>query len=171
MSEILARLVLRNEHLRKPHDKQIVTAKYRGNCREKCTMLSKRDYAQMEWTLRGEGPKTLCWYRAVTGKSAKFVQDFDLFVTVLFLCETPAVPLLHILCSKHGYSFVWKSVKLHDWIIIGSQLLVQWTTSYFLSFQNCHLFQQQFVFKIEINRSVKLFQKIGIIVRSSHDSK
>ena len=30
MSEIPARPVLRNEHLRKPHDKQIVTAKQRG---------------------------------------------------------------------------------------------------------------------------------------------
>ena len=43
MSEILARPVLRNEHLRKPHDKQIVTAKSRGIWRDKCTMRSKSD--------------------------------------------------------------------------------------------------------------------------------
>ena len=43
MSEILARSVLRNEHLRKPHDKQMVTAKLRGICREECTMLSGWD--------------------------------------------------------------------------------------------------------------------------------
>ena len=49
-----------------------------------------------------------------------------------------------------------ESVPLYNWLIIGSQLLVQWTTSYLLSNQNCHLFQQQFVFNIEINRSVKL---------------
>ena len=86
------------------------------------------------------------------------------------LDETPAVLLLPILCSKHGYSFEWKSVKLHDWRKIGSQLLVQWTTSCFLSCLNCHLFQQQFVFNIEINRY--FFQKkIGTIIRSSHDSK
>ena len=48
--------------------------------------------------------------------------------------------------------------KHHDWPIIGSQLLEKWTTSYFLSYQDCHLFQQQFVFN-KINRSVKLFQK------------
>ena len=42
MSEILARPVWRN-HLRKPHDKQVVSAKQRGIWREKCTMLSKRD--------------------------------------------------------------------------------------------------------------------------------
>ena len=61
--------------------------------------------------------------------------------------------------------------KLHDWPIMGSQLLVQWTTSYFLSYQDCHLFQQQFVFNIELNRSVKLFQTFWTIIRSSHDSK
>ena len=47
-----------------------------------------------------------------------------------------------------------KSAKLHDWPIMGSLLLVQWTTSYFLLYQDCHQFQQQFVFNIEINRSV-----------------
>ena len=72
-------------------------------------------------------------------------------MTVRLLDETPAVLLLPILCSKHGYSFEWKSVKLHDCRKIGSQLLVQWTTSCFLSCLNCHLFQPQFVFNIEIN--------------------
>ena len=61
MSEILARLVLRNEHPRKPHDKQIVTAKWRAIWREKRTML---------WILCGEGPETRQRDRAVTGKSA-----------------------------------------------------------------------------------------------------
>ena len=37
MSEILSRPVLRNEHLRKPHDKQTVPAKQHGIWREKCT--------------------------------------------------------------------------------------------------------------------------------------
>ena len=31
-----------------------------------------------------------------------------------------------------------KTAKLHDWPKIGSQLLVQWTTSYILSNQDCH---------------------------------
>ena len=50
-------------------------------------------------------------------------------------------------------------------------LLLQWTTSYFLLHQDCHLFQQQFVFNIEINRSINLFQKTWTIIRSGHDSK
>ena len=33
------------------------------------------------------------------------------------------------------------------------------------------IFQQQVLFNIEINGSVQLFQKIGNIIRSSHDSK
>ena len=33
------------------------------------------------------------------------------------------------------------------------------------------IFQQQFVFNIEINGSVQLFQKIGNIIRSGDDSK
>ena len=37
MSEIVARAVLRNEHLRKPHDNKIVPAKQRGIWREKYT--------------------------------------------------------------------------------------------------------------------------------------
>ena len=42
MSEILARPVLRNEHLRKPHDKQIVPAKQRGIWRENIQAQSRR---------------------------------------------------------------------------------------------------------------------------------
>ena len=100
-----------------------------------------------------------------------FVHDFDLFVTVRLLGETPAVLLLDMLCSKQRYSFEWKNGKIHDWPHMGCQLLVQRTTSYFLPYQDCHLFQQQFVFNIEINGSVKLFQKIGTIIRTSHDPK
>ena len=64
-------------------------------------------------TLR-EGPKTVSRYWPRLGKSANnrgrtsFVRDFDLFVTVRLLDETPAVLLLHILCSKHRYPFEWK---------------------------------------------------------------
>ena len=36
-----------------------------------------------------------------------------------------------------------KTPKLHDWPIMGSQPLVQWTTSFFLSYQDCHLFRLQ----------------------------
>ena len=42
MSEILARLVLRNSHLRKPHDKQTVPAKKRGIWQENVQARSRR---------------------------------------------------------------------------------------------------------------------------------
>ena len=64
-----------------------------------------------------------------------------------------------------------KSEKLHDWPIMGSQLLVQWTTSYFLSYQDCHLFQQQFCLQHRDHRITKIFQKFWTIVRSSHNSR
>ena len=52
-----------------------------------------------------------------------------------------------------------KLVKLHNWPIIGSQLLVLCTTAYFLWYQDCHLLQQQFVFNIEMNGSVKIISE------------
>ena len=64
-------------------------------------------------TLR-EGPKTVSRHWPRLGKSANnrgrtsFVRDFDLFVTVRLLDETPAVLLLHILCSSHRYPVEWK---------------------------------------------------------------
>ena len=41
MSKILARPVLRNNHLRKPHDKQVVPAKVAWNLATKCASLSR----------------------------------------------------------------------------------------------------------------------------------
>ena len=38
-----------------------------------------------------------------------FVHVLDLFVTMRLLDETPAVLLLDMLCSKHGYPFEWKN--------------------------------------------------------------
>ena len=38
-----------------------------------------------------------------------FVHDFDQFVAVRLLDETPAILLLEKLCSKHGYLFEWKN--------------------------------------------------------------
>ena len=54
------------------------------------------------------------------------------------LDDTPAILLLHQLCSKRGYSFEWKTAKLHDWPIMGTQVLAWWTTSYFSLDQDCH---------------------------------
>ena len=92
--------------------------------------------------------------------STSFVHDVDLFVTVRLLDETPAVLLLHQLFSKHGYSDEWK---------IGEtpRLAINWEINYLYNGQlrtSCHtrtviIFQQQFVFNIEINGSVQLFTK------------
>ena len=54
------------------------------------------------------------------------------------LDETPAILLLHQLCSKRWYSYEWKSAKLHNWPKMSRQLFVQWTTLYLLSYQDFH---------------------------------
>ena len=65
-----------------------------------------------------------------------------------------------------------KTEKLHNWPKMGSQSLThngQLSTS--RRTRTVIIFQQQFVFNIEINGSVQLFQKIGNMIRSSDDSK
>ena len=52
--------------------------------------------------------------------------------------KTPAILLLHQLCSKRGYSYEWKTAKLHNWPQMGRQLLVLWTTQYFSLYQDRH---------------------------------
>ena len=63
MSEIFARPVLRNNHLRKPHDKQIVPAKQRGNWRDK--YQSSKPKIKLRFTLlwmRQRHRKSYVWY-------------------------------------------------------------------------------------------------------------
>ena len=77
-------------------------------------MLSKKDLSsdKMNTLRRSKNPMTVL---TVTGEvqinedAQVFVQDFDLFVTVRLLNETPAVPSLRVFCSQHGYSFEWKT--------------------------------------------------------------
>ena len=160
MSEILARLVWRNDHLRKPNDKQVVPASilarkiYELKAEDKATFFillwrrqrhrrsyvccwfgsfnaqcwARETWAQTQWML-WEGPKTpWATYRdrevQINEEAQVFVHDLDLFVTVQFLDETPAILSLYQLCSKRGYSCKWKTAKLHDWPKMGSQLLV-----------------------------------------------
>ena len=110
-------------------------------------------YAQMKWILRGEAPESRQRDRAVTGKSANERGRTS------FCSRFRSVRNSSILLKTRIFILSGKSVKLHDWPIMGSQLLVRWTTSCFLLYQDCHLFQQQFVFNIEIDGW------------SSHDSK
>ena len=106
---------------------------------------ARETYAQMKWILRGEAPETRQRDRAVTGKSANERGRTS------FCSRFRSVRNSSILLKTRIFILSGKSVKLHDWPIMGSQLLVQWTTSYFLLYQDCHLFQQQFVFNIEID--------------------
>ena len=68
-----------------------------------------------------------------------YVHDLDLFVTVQLLDETPAVLSLGKLCSEHGYSYKLKNCETPRLTNKGNtiELLVQWTTSYLLSYQDC----------------------------------
>ena len=69
MSEILARPVLRNNHLRKPHDKQVVPAKWRGIWRESMHN-AEQGRLKLRWKgiLRGEDSGTLWRYWPWLGK-------------------------------------------------------------------------------------------------------
>ena len=77
-------------------------------------MLSKRDLRSDKMDTRRRSSKPYDGTDRDSKSADKrgrtsFVRDFDLFVTVRFLDETPAVLLLHLLRSKHGYSFEWKN--------------------------------------------------------------
>ena len=74
--------------------------------------------------------------------------------------------------QKRGFAYEWNTTKLYDWHKIGSQLLVQWTTQNLSLSQDCH--QIPAAVCLQKSRSTdqsKLFQKIGIMIRSSNDSK
>ena len=106
-------------------------------------MLSKKDLSSDELDIlrRSRTPTTVVTANAEvqTNEEAQvYVQDLDLFVTVHLLEEPPAVLSLGKLCSEHGCSYGWKTAKLYNKPKMGTQLLVQWTTSYLLSYQDCH---------------------------------
>ena len=106
-------------------------------------MLSNKDLSsdEMDTLRRSRTPTTVVTANCEVQTNEEvqvYVQDLDLFVTVQFLEETPAILLLHQLCSERGYSYEWKTAKLHNWPRMRKQLLVQWTTSYLLSYQDCH---------------------------------
>ena len=199
MSEILARRPLRNEHLRKPHDKKSAPAKQHGiwqkkknlKAEEKATfyslvkikapvlvsknteermfvvdsgasmhMLSKKDLSsdEMNTLWRSVTPTTVmsAYGEVQTNEEAQvYVQDLDLFVTVQILEETPAVLSLGKLCSEHGCSYEWKKRR-------NSTFDQRWEDNYLhtgqLSTSRCIktviIFQQHFVFNIEIKGSV-----------------
>ena len=122
--------------------------------------------AQIKWILRGEGPETRQRDRAVTGKSAnkRWRTSFcSRFRSVL----NSAITRWNASGSFASYVLL-KNTDIH---LSGNR----WNSTIGQKWENKNrtviVFQQQFVFNIEINGSVKLLQKIGNIIRSSHDSK
>ena len=169
MSEILARLVLRNNtwgNLTTSRLWQQSSVEF-GETKSQCWAREIRAQIKMD-TLRRRSRNFLT-VLAVTGKVKKTrTQEFLFTISIFWLQCGYSMKLQRFYFFKYfaqntDIHFSGQSAKLHDWPIMGSQLLVQWTTSYFLSYQDCHLFQEQFVLNIEINGSVQLFQKIETI--------
>ena len=77
-------------------------------------MLSKKDSSsdEMDTLRRSRNPTTAVTANGEvqTNEEAQvYVHDLDLFVTVQFLEETPAVPSLGKFCSEHGCSYEWQN--------------------------------------------------------------
>ena len=82
-------------------------------------MLSRRDLSsdEMDTLRRSRNPTTEVTANGEVQTNEEgqvYVHDLDVFVTVQLLEETPAVLSLGKLCSEHGCSYEWKTVKLHD---------------------------------------------------------
>ena len=82
-------------------------------------MLSKKDLSsdEMDTLRRSRNPTTVVTANGEvqTNEEAQvYVHDLDLFVSVQLLDETPAILLLHKLCSKRRNSYEWKTAKLYD---------------------------------------------------------
>ena len=134
-------------------------------------------HGQIKWIL-GEDPANHMTVLTVTGK-VQINEDAQVLFVILFWtsqCD-------YSMKRQRFYCFTYfaqntdihlsgKTAKLHDWPIMGNQLLVQWTTSYFFSYQNCHPSIPAAVCLQHRDQRIETwFQKIGTIVRSSHDSK
>ena len=77
-------------------------------------MLSRKDLfaAELETARASKSPTTVV---AANGEvqtnveATVYVKELDIFVTVKFLEDTPAVLSLGTLCDDHGYSYEWTS--------------------------------------------------------------
>ena len=94
-----------------------------------------------------------------------FVHDFDLFMKVRLLDETPAVPLLHTLFSK---------TRIFIWVEVGetSQLANNGKSITFVLLVVPRLSSIPAAARLQHQdqQVSKFSQKIGAVVRSSHDS-
>ena len=81
-------------------------------------MVSKRDLnsAVLETMRTSRSPTTVMTANGevqTREEATVYVKELDLFVTVMFLEETPAVLSLGKLCEDHGYTYHWTSGQNH----------------------------------------------------------
>ena len=67
--------------------------------------------------------------------------------------------------------FILVEKRLNSMIDKKTEKTITWTMDNLVPLVVPIIFQEQFVFNIEINGSVQLFQKIGNIIRSTDESK
>ena len=77
-------------------------------------MVSKKDFdsAELETMRTSRNPAMVMTANGevqTREEATVYVKELDLFVTVMFLEETPAVLSLGKLCEDHGYSYHWTS--------------------------------------------------------------
>ena len=77
-------------------------------------VVSKKDLnsAQLETMRTSRSPTTVMTANGevqTREEATVYVKELDLFVTVVFLEETPEVLSLGKLCEDHGYTFIWTS--------------------------------------------------------------
>ena len=75
-------------------------------------MVSKRDLnsAELETMRTSKNPTTVMTANGevhTREEATVYVKEFDLFVTVMLLEQTPAVLSLGKLCEDHGYTYHW----------------------------------------------------------------
>ena len=154
MSEILARPIRRNIHLRKPEVAWNLARKYASSNRRQLRfiLLWKRERHRRSYVYCVFGSfNAQCWARTFELRFSGYfekvlAQDADIHMS-----------------GKRRTSTI--DQKWEDNYLYRRQL----STSRCI--KTVIIFQQHFVYNIEINGSVQLFQKIGTIIRSSNSSK
>ena len=90
-------------------------------------VVSKEDLnsAQLETMRTSRSPTTVMTANGevrTNREATVHVKQFDLFVIVMFLQETPAVLSMVKICEEHGYTYHWKSGQNPHLIKNGKRL-------------------------------------------------
>ena len=93
--------------------RESVEREFEVDCGASMHMVSEKDLnsAKLETMRTSKSPTTVMTAngKVRTNKEATvYVKELDVFVTVMLLQETPAVPSLGKLCDDHGYTYHWK---------------------------------------------------------------